>query len=365
MSSQGPRTRSHGPRTRFAPTPSGFLHAGNAWSFLLTWLLARSQGGSIHLRIDDLDTARFREEYIEDIFASLEWLGLDWDTGPRSLADIKSIHSQHLRIERYRAALQALLTLSDSGGPPEVGPLSQSEYGRLPYSWGGPLVYACACSREKVRRDSLAAGRPGIYPGTCRNAGIPMGQSGLAADGAPAADAYPLRLRVPDNAQVTLESVASGPLTLFPGRDMGDFVVWQRNGEPAYQLASLVDDEEYGIELVVRGKDLLPSTGAQAWLSGMLGYGGFRKARFLHHGLMLDPEGEKLSKSQGADSLRALRARLGTPERLLRCFAGRLGLDAASVRTPSDMLEGFAPLRIPEEAVSWADFARETGLSYF
>jgi glutamyl/glutaminyl-tRNA synthetase len=336
--------RSPGPRTRLAPTPSGFLHAGNAWSFLLTWLLARGQGGSIHLRIDDLDTARFREEYIEDLFASLEWLGLDWDTGPRSLADIKSTHSQHLRIQRYRAALLALENRS---------------------AGGGPLLYACSCSREKVRRDSLAAGRPGIYPGTCRNAGIPMGQSGLAADGAPAADAYPLRLRVPDNAQVTLESVASGPLTLFPGRDMGDFVVWQRNGEPAYQLASLVDDEDYGIDLVVRGGDLLPSTGAQAWLAGVLGYPGFRRARFLHHGLMLDPEGEKLSKSQGADSLRALRARLGTPEALLRFFAGRLGIEAASVKKPLDLLEGFDPARIPVEPVTWADFTRETGLSYF
>jgi glutamyl/glutaminyl-tRNA synthetase len=344
------------PRTRFAPTPSGFLHAGNAWSFLLTWLLARSEGGSIHLRIDDLDTARFREEYIEDIFASLEWLGLDWDTGPRSLSDIKSIHSQHLRIERYRAALKALEDLSASGA-------GDGAYSAA--STRGPLLYACACSREKARRDSLAAGRPGIYPGTCRNADIPMGQSGLAADGAPAANAYPLRLRVPDNAQVTLEALASGPLTLFPGRDMGDFVVWQRNGEPAYQLASLVDDEEYGIDLVVRGRDLLPSTGAQAWLAGVLGYPGFRRARFLHHGLMLDPEGEKLSKSQGADSLRALRGRLGTPEVLLRFFAGRLGLDPASVKKPADMLEGFAPGRIPDEPVTWADFARETGLSYF
>lgn len=352
--------RKQGPRTRFAPTPSGFLHAGNAWSFLLTWLLARSEGGGIHLRIDDLDTARFREEYIEDIFASLEWLGLDWDTGPRSLADIKSTHSQHLRIERYRAALkvlQGLASLSDPGAAsgPKAG------------DGAGPLVYACACSREKARRDSLAAGTPGIYPGTCRNRGIPMNQSGLAADGAPAADAYPLRLRVPGNAQVTLASVASGPLPLHlhPGRDMGDFVVWQRNGEPAYQLASLVDDEEYGIDLVVRGKDLLPSTGAQAWLAGLLGYQGFLNARFLHHGLMLDPAGDKLSKSQGADSLRALRERLGTPRPLLRFFAGRLGLDPAAVEKPADLLEGFAPGRIPHEPVTWADFARETGLSYF
>ncbi len=329
-------------RTRIAPTPSGYLHPGNAWSFLLTWLLARREGGSIHLRIDDMDTARFRPEYIEDIFASLEWLGLDWDTGPRSLAEIQATHSQHLRLDRYRKSLGALIAARDAEGP---------------------LLYACSCSREKVRRDSAAAGLPGIYPGTCRHAGLPMHQSGLAADGAPAAEAYPLRLRVPGNAEVTLDSVASGPLVLAPGRDMGDFVVWQRNGEPAYQLASLVDDEEYGIDLVVRGKDLLPSTGAQAWLAGVLGYGIFPRARFLHHEMMLDAEGGKLSKSQGADSLRALRERLVTPTPLLRFFARRLGLDPAGIQAPSDMLAGFAPERIPAAPVTWADFARETGLT--
>jgi glutamyl/glutaminyl-tRNA synthetase len=331
-------------RTRIAPTPSGFLHPGNAWSFLLTWLLARSRGGSIHLRIDDLDTARFRDEYLEDIFTSLEWLGLDWDTGPRSLADIKASHSQHLRMDRYRAALKALSGASDAEGP---------------------LLYACSCSREKVRRDSHAAGRPGIYPGTCRHAGLPMHQSGLAADGAPAAEAYPLRLRVPGNAKVTLENVVSeppGPLTLAPGKDMGDFVVWQRNGDPAYQLASLVDDEEYGIDLVVRGKDLLPSTGAQAWLAGRLGYAGFPRAAFLHHELILDSQGGKLSKSEGADSLRALRERLGTPKPLIRCFASHLGLDSQRVETPADLLEGFAPERIPTQPATWSDLARDAGL---
>jgi glutamyl/glutaminyl-tRNA synthetase len=310
---------------------------------VLTWLLARSRGGSIHLRIDDMDTARFREEYIEDVFASLEWLGLDWDTGPRSLADLRTAHSQHLRLDRYREALKTLLSARDDEGP---------------------LVYACACSREKARRDAAAAGRPGIYAGTCRNAHLPMHQSGLAADGRPAAEAYPLRIRVPGHAEVTLAAAASGPLILHPGRDMGDFVVWQRNGEPAYQLTSLVDDEALGIDLVVRGKDLLPSTGAQAWLAGILGYTIFPRAVFVHHDLMLDDAGGKLSKSEGADSLRGLRERLGSPEVLLRFFARRLGLDAERVHAPSDMLAGFDAARIPEQPVFWSDFARETGLSY-
>ncbi|MEO6094298.1 MAG: glutamate--tRNA ligase family protein [Fibrobacteria bacterium] len=328
-------------RTRIAPTPSGLLHPGNAWSFLLTWLLARSRGGSVNLRIDDLDTARFRDEYLEDIFASLEWLGLDWDTGPRSPADFKSSYSQHLRMDRYRAALQALSGVSDADGP---------------------LLYACCCSREKVRRDSLAAGRPGIYSGTCRHAGHPMQLSGRDEDGATALETYPLRLRVPRNAEVSLEKVLTlppGPLNLAPGQDMGDFVIWQRNGDPAYQLASLVDDEERGIDLIVRGKDLLPSTGVQAWLAGRLGYVNFPRAAFLHHDLILDPQGGKLSKSEGADSLRALRESSGTPKPLMRWFARRLGVDPETVETPTDLLPGFVPERIPMQPASWSDFARE------
>ena len=322
------------PRTRLAPTPSGYLHPGNAWSFLITWLIARSQGGTLHLRIDDLDTARFREEYGEDIFASLEWLGLDWDTGPRNLSEFRSAHSQRHRIGKYRAALDSLARMSTPQGP---------------------LVYACACSREKVRRDSLAAGRSGIYPGTCRNAGIPLGRSG------PGIESFPLRLRVPDNAEVTLEDLKNGPGILRPGAEMGDFVVWQRNGDPAYQLASLVDDEMSGIDLVVRGKDLLPSTGAQAWLAGLLGYQGFSRARFFHHDLILGADGGKLSKSQGAVSLRALREGQGEPSSLLRFFAMRLGMERQGALRAADLLEGFEPGMIPEGAISWSDFAPEKG----
>ncbi|MDB5105573.1 MAG: glutamate-tRNA ligase [Fibrobacteres bacterium] len=221
----------------------------------------------------------------------------------------------------------------------------------------GPLLYACACSREKVRRDSLAAGFPGTYPGTCRHAGLSKAQSGLAADGAPAADAYPLRIRVPGSAEVTIDELNRGPLVLEPGRTMGDFVVWQRNGDPAYQLASLVDDEELGIDLVVRGKDLLPSTGAQAWLAGRIGYSGFPGARFIHHELLLDPSGGKLSKSQGADSLKGIRERLGSPAALLGYFARGLGMETGPVSRPADLLEGFSPQRIPVHPFSWEDFA--------
>jgi glutamyl-tRNA synthetase len=143
---------------------------------------------------------------------------------------------------------------------------------------------------------------------------------------------------------------------------MGDFVIWQRNGEPAYQLASLVDDEEYGMDCIVRGSDLLPSTAAQMWLAERLGYPHFRQARFLHHGLLLDKGGGKLSKSEGAVSLRAMRERWPTPEPLLAGFAAWLGIDAVRPASVADLLPGFAPGRIPLADRTWADFCAVTGL---
>ncbi|HKP97401.1 MAG TPA: glutamate--tRNA ligase family protein [Fibrobacteria bacterium] len=325
-------------KTRIAPTPSGLVHAGNAWSFLLTWLLARSRGGSIHLRIDDLDAARLREEYVGDVFASLVWLGLDWDSGPRSVPEALGPFSQRARLDRYRAALQVLAAQETADGP---------------------LVYPCACSREKVKRDALAAGRPGIYPGTCRRAGLAFDRSSAVPGREAGADSFPLRIRVPEDAAFSVAGAEPGAVaTLSPGKDMGDFVIWQRDGEPAYQLASLVDDEEYGIDLVVRGRDLLPSTGAQAYLASRLGYPGFARARFLHHALLVDAPGGKLSKSEGADSLRALRERLPGPGPLLRRFADFLGLGPGEVSRADDLLADFSPSRIPEHAIPW------TGLSF-
>ncbi len=333
-------------RTRIAPTPSGYLHAGNAWSFLLTWLLARSRGGKIHLRIDDLDAARFREEYLEDIFASLEWLGLDWDSGPRSPAEFHSSYSQRLRRKSYRTALEALITQA---------------------TLEGPLVYACACSREQVKRASRAAGSAGIYPGTCRDRGLPVVPAGLWHSGkgitSPAAETA-LRLRIPVNTDVTLAEEAIGSLAFHPGEDIGDFVLWQRNGEPAYQLASVVDDEILGINLVVRGRDLLPSTAAQAYLAGCLGAKAFPSARFRHHGLLLAPGGEKLSKSSGSSpaneafTLKAIRTRAHGREGLFGFFAECLGLGPDAL-TPREILAVFDPGKIPGHDLEWEDLARK------
>ena len=334
------------PRTRIAPTPSGYLHAGNAWSFLITWLAARSRGGQVHLRIDDLDAARLRPEYVDDIFASLEWLGLDWDSGPKDAAEFRAAHSQTLRMGEYRSLLERL---SASGAP----------------GADGPVVYPCACSREQARKDSEAAGTPGRYAGTCRNASIPWERSAFPGQAGPkdgsVREGLHLRARLQGNVEVTMADSAGGRETLHPGRDMGDFVVWQKNGLPAYQLASVADDEALGIDLVVRGSDLLASSGAQLWLARQAGVAGFPRAAFIHHPLLLGPGRGKLSKSTGAEALHALRAQ-GGPESLLRFFASRLGIDPGAVGQPRDLIDGFALARLPKDDLPWSDFAQALNL---
>lgn len=251
--------------TRIAPTPSGYLHAGNGAAFLLAWKLAREAGGKLLLRIDDLDAERVRPDYVEDIFETLHWLGVDWDEGPRNAEELQSTWSQHLRMEGYRELVEQLRV-------------------------GGHL-YACTCSRKEIQ-DRTGSGD---YDGHCRTLGMPFDDPDCS-----------WRLRLPRKDKVTWRTWPDGKLH-EAGLDMSDPVIRQRNGRPAYQIASLADDVRYGIDLVVRGADLLDSTAIQLHLAGLLGIEGFSKALFLHHPLVLDTSGAKRSKSHGADSLLAAR----------------------------------------------------------
>lgn len=271
-----------GGRTRLAPTPSGFLHAGNAINFLVTHRLTRSAGAKLLLRIDDLDTERMRPAYLEDIFRSLEWLGIGWDEGPSGPEEHLSSWSQLARIPRYQELADALRA--------------------------GGHVYGCTCSRQQVRERSP----DGRYPGTCRDRGLPLDVPGTA-----------WRLRLPARAQVPIPQLHGGPDILELSDLMGDPVIRQRAttgsaGVPAYQLASLADDVDRDVTFIVRGEDLLPSTACQLYLAKLLGFSSFERVRFGHHHLILDPEGHKLSKSEGASSLKAIRAAGSTPDDLHR-----------------------------------------------
>lgn len=287
-------------RTRIAPTPSGFLHLGNGASFVAAWALARAAGGAVLLRIDDLDRARFRMEYLDDIFFTLDWLGLDYDEGPASPQDFLDRFSQWRRMDLYRQAAGQLKAQS--------------------------LLYGCDCSRKRIRE--YAPG--GTYPGFCRHKNINLESPGTA-----------WRARLPEQCAVQFrEWKQPAPRLLNLAECMGDFIVRQKDETPSYQLASLCDDLHWNINFIVRGTDLLPSTGAQIWLAKhMPGTERFLDAEFFHHPLVSDSSGEKLSKSAGSTSLAGWRKTGRSPQEVYRQAALWLGLRAEAGQSPESLAE--------------------------
>ena len=273
-------------RTRIAPTPSGYLHLGNVLSFALTAGLARRSGAAILLRIDDLDRERVSGEYVADIFETLNFLGIPWDEGPRDAGEYERVWSQVHRLGMYREVLERL-----------------REEGK---------VFACDCSRPKVLRESPE----GVYPGTCREKGLSLDTEGCS-----------WRVRTAAFAEASAgESAGEVGLPV----EMTDFVVRKRDGYPAYQLTSVIDDLYFGVDLVVRGDDLRASTAAQLWLAAELGFDAFRRIRFYHHPLLKALNDEKMSKSAGATSVQHLRRQGFKPAELYSMILQLLGSDATA-----------------------------------
>ena len=273
-------------RTRIAPTPSGYLHLGNMYNFVLTWLIAKSQGGQLLLRIDDLDKQRLRPEYVEDIFTNLQWIGLTCDEGPDGPTQFMQQWSQHLRIPIYTSLLQ---TLQQAG-----------------------LLYGCTYSRTQIQQ----ALKQGQYPPTARNHPVPLHHTQAA-----------WRVCLPPLTSIRVPDAWAGPIPINLWQQMPDFVVRQKNALPAYQLASLADDVHFGINTLVRGMDLLPGTAAQLWLASHIPQAKpFLSANFYHHPLLTTEAGTKLSKSAGSYSLQAMRNQGLTPARLIQVLAGHLGI---------------------------------------
>jgi len=284
-------------RSRLAPTPSGYLHLGNAVNFLITWLMAQQAGGTLKLRIDDGDSDRTQAKYIEDIFCQLDWLGINWDEGPSGPDDFARRHSQLLRRERYRAVLDELIATK--------------------------LLFPCTCSRKAIQEQSAT----GLYPGTCRERREP-----------PPGE-HAIRLAVPAELVIPVGSEA-----VHLGATMGDFILWRRDNQPAYQLTSLVDDLDDRITCIVRGADLIASTAAQLHLAALLGPTGapFLTIAFHHHPLIPGASGQKLSKSDNALSLHAMREAGVTPTLVYRATARLLALNPYPIETLNDLLAAFA-----------------------
>lgn len=276
--------------TRFAPAPTGHLHLGHIVNAVWVWGLARAYDGRVILRIEDHDRGRCRPEFEQSILEDLEWLGLDADIAP---------------ISAFRAG-RLPQRQSDNGARYEAALAELSSRG---------LAYACTCSRSEIERawaDTWAREQPGIpllegvearYTGTCRHRQVP-------------ADATPARRVIMDAEDpVVFEDLRNGRAVQDPQRQCGDLLVRDRHGNFTYQFCVTVDDFDQGVNLVIRGEDLLESTGRQILLSRLLGRE--RAPEFLHHRLVRHPDGRKLSKSAGDTGVRELRAFGASPAAVL------------------------------------------------
>ena len=333
--------------SRIAPTPSGFLHAGNVYNFLLTYLFTRAFDGILYLRIDDYDLPRYRRQYVENIFRVLDMLGIDFDGGPSGVGEFESKFSSKFRLGAYQNALK---TLEQKG-----------------------VCYACECSHSMK-----SSFKNGIYTGVCADKNLKFKKDETA-----------MRLRVLDGAEICigqnlinfdalgcgfgggkpgdkkfnlnavenpeeriLNSTNSDGLNLTDeaafetekfaqtqsvnlSQILGDFVVWKKDDTPAYNLASLVDDEMLGVNLLVRGEDLLACSAAQKYAAQILGYD-FAGANFIHHGLLAHG-GKKLSKSSRAPAVS-----VADGAKIHYQFAAlKLGLNASKCDALSNLLEMF------------------------
>ena len=251
------------PLTRFAPSPTGYLHLGHVVNAIYVWGLARALGGRVLLRIEDHDRLRSRPEFDAALLEDLTWLGFEPDAGPVRQSDEPHVY--------------------------------EDAVARLAHSH---RVYACNCSRKDIAAAGDAtAGNEVPYSGRCRNLQVPRSMFLVPGSG--------LRVEIAPGEERFIDALL-GEQRQDPSRQCGDLLIRDRDGHWTYQFAVTVDDVRQDIDLVVRGADLLASTGRQIRLARMLGRA--EPPVFVHHGLLLKPSGEKLSKSSGDTGVRELRA---------------------------------------------------------
>ena len=305
-----PSDPSVAPVARLAPSPTGLLHLGHARSFLLAWWHARSRGGRVLLRIEDLDEDRVKPGMVEAAIADLEWLGLDWDGEPV------------LQSRDTGAMADALERLIADG-----------------------LAYPCTCSRKEIR---LAQSAPHAedgethYPGTCRDRWASI-EKAEAESGRPAG----LRFRVPPGI-VAGQDGFRGPCSGDPAAEVGDFLVARRDGAFAYQLAVVVDDARQGVTEVLRGDDLVGSTPRQWLLQEALGH---PHPAWIHVPLVLDDSGRRLAKRHGDVTIALFRERGADPRALVAWVARSAGHSFGARASAREVLSGFDLALLPSSSV--------------
>ena len=362
--------------SRIAPTPSGFLHAGNVYNFLLTYLFTRAFDGILYLRIDDYDLPRYRRQYVENIFRVLDMLGIDFDGGPGGVGEFETKFSSKFRLGAYKNALK---TLEQKG----VCYACECSHSMKSSFKNGIYARVCAEKNLKFKKDETAmrlcvldgaeilVGQNLINFDAIRGDadGLANQTSGFCGNEQAAQDGTANGLKnsanlcgsdgekpggekFSPNAAKNLNSANLSALNLTDkttfetekfaqaqsvnlAQILGDFVVWKKDDTPAYNLASLVDDEILGVNLLVRGEDLLACSAVQKYAAQILGYG-FESANFIHHGLLAQ-SGKKLSKSSHAPAVSVTDG-----AKIHYKFAAfKLGLDASKCDTLSNLLEMF------------------------
>lgn len=308
---------------RLAPSPTGAQHLGNARTFLLAWLSARSCGGRVILRIEDIDSPRVKSWAVRQAIEDLRWLGLDWDAGPvlDETGEVRQDPANSLsyiqteRTALYDAALQRVIETD--------------------------RAYPCVCTRSDI---AAAASAPHldhespIYPATCSHwhSGDPL----------PAEENFCWRFRIADEPSAFDDRLV-GKCQFDPLRELGDFPITRKEGAAAYQLAVVVDDAAMGVTEVVRGDDLLASTVRQLQLYTVLG---LEPPEFAHVPLVLGPDGRRLAKRHGDTRLSTFRAAGVRPERILGWAAASAGI--------IDREEPLAAVELIGQ-FSWATLSRE------
>ncbi len=283
-------------RTRFAPSPTGYLHLGGARTAIFNWLFARHNQGKFVLRIEDTDRERSTEESVEEILKAMSWLGMDWDEGP---------FFQTQRMELYRETAQRLL-----------------EEGK---------AYYCYCTPEELeamRKEALAKGEPPRYNGRCRGLSSPP----------PNAPPPVIRFKTPTEGKTVVRDLVKGEV-VFPNSQLDDFIIVRSDGTPTYNFVVVVDDAEMGITHVIRGDDHLNNTPKQILLYEALGY---EIPEFAHVSMILGHDHTRLSKRHGATSVLAYKREGYLPEALFN-FLVRLGWSHGDqeVFTREELIEYF------------------------
>ncbi len=289
MLDQALRLRDRAPGGRYAPSPSGPLHLGNARTALLAWLQARLAGGRFVMRMEDLDRPRMRPGCAAQIIDDLRWMGLDWDEGP-DVGGKTGPYEQSARDSIYAAALSRL----------------QDAH----------TIFPCFCSRKDIQQAASAPhGSDGpIYPGTCREQELAFGKNGRRS--------ATLRYRV-GAGRIEVKDVVTDSIIQDLSHDVGDFVVRRSDGVFAYQFAVVIDDALMGVTDVVRGVDLRESTPRQLALLSALD---LPAPHYWHVPLMTDDNGNRMSKRDGSESVGMFRTRGGKPAELVGQLAASVGL---------------------------------------